>query len=192
MSSISTLIEASSSAAVLLGFFIVVPRRRYAPGFGNPKSNDAARPSNLNNSLMAPFDPGIFLRTVFARGLLMRGLIVLRSRRVTFHQSYAMVFAFCMCAGAPSKTGRGAPTPCPDSGGPAPTRGSRPLAGQTHPNNAQDPDGLDRLSRAECLARREVRVSAPETRAGRMATSARITLGQESIANDAESYQRDP
>ena len=58
MSSISTLIEASSSAAVLLGFFIVVPRSRYDRGFGNPKSNDdSARRSNLNNSLMALFDP---------------------------------------------------------------------------------------------------------------------------------------
>ena len=47
-----------------------------------------------------------------------------------------------------------------------------------------------RLSRAECLARREVRVSAPEKRAGRVATIARMTLGQESIASDAESYQR--
>jgi len=40
MSSISTLIVASSSAAVLLGFFIVVPRSRHARGFGNQKSND--------------------------------------------------------------------------------------------------------------------------------------------------------
>ena len=40
------------------------------------------------------------------------------------------------------------------------------------------------------MARRQDGVSAPETRAGRMATSARMTLGQGSIASDAESYQR--
>ena len=42
------------------------------------------------------------------------------------------------------------------------------------------------------MARRQDGVSAPETRAGRMATSARMTLGQESMASDAESYQRSP
>src|SRR4029450_5145412 len=47
-----------------------------------------------------------------------------------------------------------------------------------------------RLLRGGCMARRQDGVSAPETRAGRMATSARMTLGQESMASDAESYQR--
>ena len=47
-----------------------------------------------------------------------------------------------------------------------------------------------RLCRAVCTARRQDGVSAPETRAGRMATSVRMTLGQGSWASDAESYQR--
>ena len=63
MSSISTLIEASSSAAVLLGFFMMEARGRYDRGSEVPKSNDdGARRSNLNNFLMALFDPGIFLK----------------------------------------------------------------------------------------------------------------------------------
>jgi hypothetical protein len=49
-----------------------------------------------------------------------------------------------------------------------------------------------RLCRAVCMARRQDGVSAPETRAGRMATSVRMTLGQESMASDAESYHRSP
>src|ERR1700676_3146760 len=70
MSSISTLIEVSSSAAVLLGFFIgylatvteaLVPIRSSEI----PRSNeDRARPSNLNTFLMTLLDPGIFLRSV--------------------------------------------------------------------------------------------------------------------------------
>jgi hypothetical protein len=39
MSSISTLIEASSSAAVLLGFFMVVSRRGYARIVPDPGSS---------------------------------------------------------------------------------------------------------------------------------------------------------
>ena len=108
------------------------------------------------------------------------------------HQSYAMVFASCMCAGAPSKDRPGYPHPLSrHPGGPAPIVEARdrwlvkPIR-----TTRKDPDELVRLSRAECLARRQDRVSAPETRAGRMATSARMTLGQESIASDAESYQR--
>jgi hypothetical protein len=67
MSSISTLIEASSSAAVLLGFFIVhispwYGRIGFDFGFRNPKINeDRARPSNLNTFLMALFNQEIFL-----------------------------------------------------------------------------------------------------------------------------------
>src|SRR6266404_1748883 len=70
MPSISTLIEASSSAAVLLGFFMahVSPWYRRIgsdPGLRNPTINeDSAQPSNLNTFLMALFDPGIFLSPV--------------------------------------------------------------------------------------------------------------------------------
>ena len=42
------------------------------------------------------------------------------------------------------------------------------------------------------MARRQDGVSAPDTCAGRMATFARMTLGPESLACDAESYQRGP
>jgi hypothetical protein len=66
MSSISTLMEASSSAAVLLGFFIghlAAITDAVVPILGSeiPRSNeDRARPSNLNTFLMTLFDPGIF------------------------------------------------------------------------------------------------------------------------------------
>ena len=67
MSSISTLIEASSSAAVLLGFFMMEARGRYARGSEIQSNDDGVRPSNLNTFLTPLFDPGIFLRSVFAR-----------------------------------------------------------------------------------------------------------------------------
>ena len=66
MSSISTLIEASSSAAVLLGFFMWYLAAGTIVGSEMP-NDDGARRSNLNNFLMALFDPGVFLRSVFAR-----------------------------------------------------------------------------------------------------------------------------
>jgi hypothetical protein len=49
-----------------------------------------------------------------------------------------------------------------------------------------------RLWRAVCMARRQDGVSAPEARAGRMATSVRMTRGQELTASEAESYHRSP
>src|SRR4029077_13642896 len=101
-------------------------------------------------------------------------------------------FTSCMCAGAPRKTGRGTPTPCPDTPGGSRTYVEARDRWLVKPIRTTRKDWSEpvRLSRAECLARREVRVSAPEKRAGRVATIARMTLGQESIASDAESYQR--
>jgi hypothetical protein len=85
----------------------------------------------LHPLLHKPITPSHLYPT---RALLVRGLVVWWCydadggyASVAFQQSYAMVFAFCMCAGVPRKAGRGAPTPCPDTPGvPHLRRGSRP------------------------------------------------------------------
>jgi hypothetical protein len=69
MSSISTLIEASSSAPVFARLFhcaclAVGTDQGSDPALRNPKMNkDSARPSNINSLLTTLFNPGIFLRS---------------------------------------------------------------------------------------------------------------------------------
>jgi hypothetical protein len=116
------------------------------------------------------------------------------SRIEAFHQSYAIVFTSYMRAGAPRKTGRVPPTPVQ-----IPRGGSRTCLEArdrwlVKPIRTTRKDWSEpvRLWRAECVARRQDGVSAPDACAGRMATSARMTQGQESMASNAESYQRGP
>ena len=64
-------------------------------------------------------------------------------------------------------------------------------AGWSNPSEQRARTGLGQfVSDAQSVWPAQDGVSAPETRAGRMATSARMTLGQESMASDAESYHR--